>query len=68
MSGQVGTMRCPDLACRAPMIKRTNGQNGSEFYGCSRYPECRETTGIPERERMLAAGAAELPGFETEGN
>ncbi len=47
------------------MVKRVNGQNGSTFYGCSRYPECTETKAVPERERMLAAGMAELPGFET---
>lgn len=57
-------MRCPLETCRAPMVKRVNRQNGSEFYGCSRWPECDGKMGVPERERMIAAGAPELPGFE----
>jgi ssDNA-binding Zn-finger/Zn-ribbon topoisomerase 1 len=50
------------------MLKRRNKATGGLFYGCSRWPFCKETAEIPEREKMLAAGAAELPGFETEGN
>lgn len=65
---KVGTMRCPDPACRDQMLKRRNKATGGLFYGCSRWPFCKETAEIPEREKMLAAGAAELPGFETEGN
>lgn len=61
------TMRCPDQTCRAPMVKRVNRQTGEEFYGCTMFPSCNATRRVPERERMLAAGASELPGFELEG-
>lgn len=68
MTSRVGTMTCPDPACRAPMIKRSNKEHGGLFYGCTNYPTCYMTAPIPEREKMLAAGAAQLPGFETEGH
>ncbi len=35
---------CPD--CSAPMVRRTarnGGFAGLEFWGCSKYPECRAT-------------------------
>ncbi len=32
---------CPE--CGAPMILRQNGQKGSYFWGCSKYPKCRGT-------------------------
>ena len=32
---------CPK--CKAPMVLRRRRQDGSEFFGCSRFPECRET-------------------------
>lgn len=56
---------CPILACRAPMVRRTNKASGREFYGCSRWPDCAGTIEIPERERMIELGAQPLPGFET---
>lgn len=64
----VGKMLCPDPSCRAPMVKRQNREHGGLFYGCSNYPTCSMTAPIPEREKLLALGCAELPGFETEGN
>lgn len=60
------TYYCPDLTCRSKMVKRQNKDTGALFYGCSRWPDCTATIPIPEREKMLAAGSAELPGFETE--
>lgn len=62
------TYYCPELSCRAKMQKRRNKATGQLFYACSEYPRCKATIPIPEREKMLAAGAAELPGFETEGD
>ena len=42
ISAQPESVLCPK--CGAPMVRRkaTRGKNaGKEFYGCSRYPECR---------------------------
>lgn len=58
------TYYCPDLTCHSKMVKRSRGPQGAH-YAC---PECKATIPIPEREKMLMAGAVELPGFETEGN
>ena len=46
-------MTCP--ACKSPMRLR-DGTHG-HFYGCSRYPKCRETVSIddPEENDMDAA-------------
>jgi ssDNA-binding Zn-finger/Zn-ribbon topoisomerase 1 len=59
-----GTVHCPKPSCGAPMVRRTNRQNGSEFMGCSEYPACTETMPIPESIRLREAGALELPGFD----
>jgi len=32
---------CP--TCDRPMILRTNNNNGSKFWGCSGFPNCRKT-------------------------
>lgn len=32
---------CPK--CNAPMVQRTNRQNNSQFWGCSKFPACRGT-------------------------
>ena len=56
------TVTCP--ACGGPMVQRTNRQNGSEFLGCSRYPDCTETAKVPAWVHMKRAGAIELPGLE----
>lgn len=47
-----------------PMVERTNSVTGSEFLGCSRWPECRRTRKLPEYLHLKRAGAAELPGLE----
>lgn len=60
------TYYCPEPTCRSPMVKRKNKATGQLFYACSEYPRCKATIPIPEREKMLLAGATELPGFETE--
>lgn len=59
-------IRCPDQTCREPMVRRHNGKTGEEFYGCSRYPDCKETMPVPESIRLREAGAPELPGFSTD--
>lgn len=46
-----------------PMVERTNSQNGSEFLGCSMWPDCRRTRKVPEYLQLKRAGAAELPGM-----
>lgn len=38
-------IRCPDPKCNSPMVERTvrkGPRAGSKFYGCSRYPYCRQ--------------------------
>jgi len=44
MGGEISVPTCP--ACGSPMALRTarRGENaGSQFWGCSRYPQCRAT-------------------------
>jgi four helix bundle suffix protein len=46
---QQNAPRCPD--CDSPMTRRkaTTGKNaGNEFWGCTRYPECRGTRQVEE--------------------
>ncbi len=58
----VVTIPCP--TCGRPMVLRTNRLNGSEFLGCTGYPDfCSETAKLPEYVRLKRAGASELPGF-----
>ncbi|GHV18363.1 hypothetical protein FACS18949_13360 [Clostridia bacterium] len=35
---------CP--RCNIPMVKRTPRSGGDKFYGCTNYPNCRETKNI----------------------
>lgn len=53
---------CPE--CGRDLVVRRNRQNDSEFLGCTGYPECRHTEGLPEFLKMRALGAIALPGFE----
>lgn len=46
--------------CAADMVVRTNRENGSEFLGCSKWPECTETRPLPESIRMERLGAPRL--------
>lgn len=62
MTEQV-TISCP--GCGSPMVERVNGQNGSRFLGCSRYPDCDETAKVPAFLEVKRAGGMELPGLET---
>jgi len=42
-------VRCPDPKCNSPMVVRTvrkGPRAGSRFYGCSRYPHCKQTRPI----------------------
>jgi four helix bundle suffix protein len=46
------TPQCP--ACGSPMKRRTarQGQNaGNDFWGCSKYPDCRGTRNLEDGER-----------------
>lgn len=56
------TLPCPN--CGRAMTRRTNHDNGSEFYGCTGWPDCTGTRPVPEYVRLREAGAAALPGFE----
>jgi ssDNA-binding Zn-finger/Zn-ribbon topoisomerase 1 len=62
VKGEVAPIACSD--CGAPMVERENGQNGSHFLGCARYPECTHTEKLPAFVEMKRAGALELPGLE----
>ena len=45
----ISTPLCP--ACGAVMVQRTAHQGpyaGHRFWGCSTFPECRETVAIPD--------------------
>jgi ssDNA-binding Zn-finger/Zn-ribbon topoisomerase 1 len=44
-------------------IVRANREDDSLFLGCSKYPECRETSEIPTHIFMELEGAKPLPGF-----
>lgn len=35
---------CPQ--CGLQMVERTNKQKGTKFYGCKKFPHCRETLPI----------------------
>ena len=53
---------CPE--CGRDLVERTNRQNGSTFLGCTGYPECQHTQGIPEYVKLRREGATTLPGFD----
>lgn len=36
-----GGWKCP--TCQAQMILRTARADGQQFWGCTRYPECKQT-------------------------
>lgn len=60
-------IKCPDCLNSGfgprLMVIRTNRANGSEFLGCSRFPECQHTQPLPEWIFMERAGAERLPGW-----
>ncbi len=39
-----GTVLCP--ICNSPMVKRRRKSDGAQFWGCSKYPQCRGTRRI----------------------
>ena len=41
-----------------------NTINNSLFYGCTAFPDCRETRSVPAFVEVKRAGGLELPGFE----
>ena len=58
--GESGEVECPRCVPRVKMVVRTNRANGGQFLGCPNWPECPETTDIPESWRMRALGQPEL--------
>jgi ssDNA-binding Zn-finger/Zn-ribbon topoisomerase 1 len=46
--------------CGAPMVVRTNRNNGGQFLGCSAYPDCKTTRKIPESWIMQQDGQEKL--------
>jgi DNA topoisomerase-1 len=56
------TIPCPD--CGHDLTIRENSHDGSRFLGCSTYPKCKHSQGLPASFAMREAGAKELPGFE----
>lgn len=40
------TLLCPK--CETPFVLRTSRKDGNKFYGCSNYPNCRETAPYQE--------------------
>ncbi|CAK9018318.1 unnamed protein product [Durusdinium trenchii] len=42
--------RCPK--CAACMSVRTNGRDGSKFWGCSKYPGCKGTINMPSIDSL----------------
>lgn len=57
--GTEAKITCPD--CGSPiLVVRTNNQNGGQFLGCPKWPECKHTQPIPEEWKMRAQGAREL--------
>lgn len=57
--------QCP--VCGRLMLQRTNSENGSEFLGCSGWPEfCKHTEPLPEEIKMKKLGHPMLPGFDKE--
>lgn len=54
--------RCP--TCGRELQIRTNRHNDTQFIGCTGWPDCTHTEGIPETLRMRLMGAPELPLFD----
>ena len=51
---------CP--SCEGPMVRRTNRTEGTDFWGCQRYPVCRGTRDIDSDSReSQAEDASESP-------
>lgn len=40
---------CPE--CKRKMVIRTNKSNGTKFFGCPNYPECRGTRDVEGRDK-----------------
>lgn len=53
-------IHCPECGA-APMVRRTNHQNGGEFYGCQAWPSCKCTVPVPEYVKLRERGAPPLP-------
>jgi ssDNA-binding Zn-finger/Zn-ribbon topoisomerase 1 len=57
------TKTCPE--CSGTLVIRTNRKTGSEFLGCTGYPDrCTHSEPIPETLRMRLQGVPELPLFD----
>ena len=42
---------CPK--CGSIMVKRVRRRDGGSFFGCSKFPDCREARSIGDRGQML---------------
>ena len=51
--------KCPE--CTGDLIVRRNRQNGSLFLGCTEWPECQRTEGLPKYYRIQLAGPPVVP-------
>ena len=53
--GRFLDLPCPMLHCRGHLVKRTNHQDGTTFYGCSEYPHCTMTRHGDDVDEEIAA-------------
>lgn len=56
----IESLKCP--LCGGPMMSRTNRRDGSRFWGCKGYPECRGTRDVQGEVRRRAADDADGDG------
>ena len=57
---------CPLCGSGNYLIVRTNRHNGNQFLGCSKWPDCEYTRGIPEEWIMRIQGQRTL--FDLSGD
>lgn len=53
-NGEMRVVKMPPIcqACNVEMVERINGRTGKTFYGCARYPQCKNTSETPRIERV----------------
>lgn len=49
---------CP--RCKSKMILRTARQTGTQFWGCTKYPDCRGTYELTEARRVMDRELADI--------
>lgn len=55
--------KCPK--CTSTMKVRANQKNGSLFFGCTKYPECRGTRKFTDKDQVKFGGCLKI---ETSAN